>query len=185
MSDSLQTRSLRWILISMLPALATAACAYQAPAISDDDAGVGSLAQALDGEEVIEVTSCSPGFIQLGEGPSMTCLPDPSWSDPGGGYPGGELPEGYGGGRGSGGRPGKTPKPKPPTQSRRVERSCKPADLQSPAASDCVQRGGEDVMNNHDVVHRVVCYRDGTKECCLEPATNQVPGIVRTCEYIE
>jgi hypothetical protein len=38
---------------------------------------------ARQGGEVINVEGCSPGFLQLGEGSSMTCIPDPTL--PGGG----------------------------------------------------------------------------------------------------
>lgn len=40
--------------------------------------GAGAVLPALK-RETIEVSSCSPGFLQLGEGPNMTCIPDPSW----------------------------------------------------------------------------------------------------------
>jgi hypothetical protein len=54
--------------------------------------------------EVIEVFSCNPGFLELGEGENMVCIPDPSWAQGGGDAPGGPHEEPYGGG-GGGGRP--------------------------------------------------------------------------------
>jgi hypothetical protein len=50
--------------------------------------------------EVINVGGCSPGYLQLGEGDSMTCIPDPTLPLGGGDYGGGG---GLGGGIGGGG----------------------------------------------------------------------------------
>jgi hypothetical protein len=50
--------------------------------------------------EEIEVFGCAPGFLQLGEGSTMTCIPDPSWGgggDSGGGGGGGVPAEPSGG----------------------------------------------------------------------------------------
>ena len=56
------------------------------------------------GGEVINVGGCSPGFLQLGEGSSMTCIPDPTLPGGGGdiGGGGGVGGGGFGGGGGSG-----------------------------------------------------------------------------------
>ncbi|WHZ25532.1 MAG: hypothetical protein OJF51_000327 [Nitrospira sp.] len=50
-------------------------------------------------DETIEVFGCRPGFLQLGEGENMTCIPDPSWAGSGGSsVPGGPSDSGGGGG---------------------------------------------------------------------------------------
>jgi hypothetical protein len=64
----------------------------------------GRLAVLMSGAvrpamEVIEIEGCAPGFLQLGEGDNMVCIPDPSWAG-NGGDTGPGLP---GGGRGGGG----------------------------------------------------------------------------------
>ena len=64
------------------------------------------------GGEVINIGGCSPGFLQLGEGSSMTCIPDPTLPGGGGdiGGGGGVGGVGFGGGGGSGsGAPGYHP----------------------------------------------------------------------------
>jgi hypothetical protein len=38
--------------------------------------------------EEITVRDCRPGFLPFGEGENLTCIPDPSWSEGGGGGPG-------------------------------------------------------------------------------------------------
>jgi hypothetical protein len=51
--------------------------------------------------EVIIVYGCSPGYLELGQGENMTCIPDPSWDSGGGGGPGwggGADDPGWGGG---------------------------------------------------------------------------------------
>ena len=53
------------------------------------------------------VHSCSPGFLEVGDGDNATCIEDPSWGWGGGPGPvGGErVPSGGGGGGGGGGLP--------------------------------------------------------------------------------
>ena len=68
-------------------------------------AGVASLASPA-AAEIIEVTGCKPGFLQLGEGDNMQCILDPNQgnpADPDNGHTGagGNGPAGGGGGGGS------------------------------------------------------------------------------------
>ena len=169
-----------WKVIRGLGLVVAAACANEIP--NDVD----SLALALDGQgEVIEVSSCSPGFLQLGEGSSMVCLPDPSWSSPPPDYPSPDYGDEFGGGA-KPGRGGARPKPAPKKPASNRQRPCRTADLQSPSATECVIGGQEDIMNNRLTVRRVICRVNGVKECCALPNEGvQVPGVVGTCEEIE
>ena len=163
--------------------LAAHGCAYEVS--PENELEVDAVGGALDGEEVIEVMSCSPGYLQLGEGASMTCIADPSWANDPDSAPGGGLGEEFGGG--GRGRPGKATPPKrtPPSKRGPAERSCKPQDLASPAAGACIEQLENDLMNNHLYTHRVVCYRDGTKACCQEPVEGAPPGFGPFCDPID
>jgi hypothetical protein len=73
--------------------------------------------------ERIEVYGCNPGFLELGEGENMVCIPDPSWGG-GGGAPHGGEHEPTGGGPGSGGGGGR-PRPPSPAERKKLCKQCK------------------------------------------------------------
>lgn len=83
-----------------------------------------NLAFRMRREETIVVHSCSPGFLEVGEGDNATCIEDPSWGWGGGGggfggeerVPGGGPAEGGPGGcsSGAGGGCGGDPPPARP-----------------------------------------------------------------------
>src|SRR5215472_8887472 len=100
---------------------------------------IGSIAPALGiRDEEIEVHSCRPGYIQLGEGPNMVCI-DPG--DPFGtrGHEGpGEVGPGPGEptSRGGGGKP-------------KLKNGCTDKQIQSEsdAAKSCAEKADDDVKN--------------------------------------
>ena len=102
-------------------------------------------------DEGIEVHSCRPGFIQIGEGATMVCV-DPT--DPFGtrGHDGGGLP-GNGGGvpTDSGGRP-----PRRPPQTH----GCTSEQLQTEEAGRCIEKMQEDVKKGEKFTHYVRCSKD-------------------------
>jgi len=122
---------------------------------------IGSIAPALGiSDEGIEVHSCRPGFIQLGEGPNMVCI------DPGDpfGTRGHEGPGETGPGRGEptdGGRGGKRPKPP-----KKDANGCYPEQIQSDAAGPCFVLINKDISNGVKNVHYVRCV--GKKLGCCQ-----------------
>lgn len=85
--------------VSVLPVVVVAATVF----VSSGDV------QAMDDDGIIQVYSCDPGMIELGEGPNMVCIPE----DGGGGGGGGDGPGGGDhDGSGPGGRTRTTARPR-------------------------------------------------------------------------
>ena len=126
---------------------------------------IGSIAPALGiSDEGIEIHSCRPGYIQLGEGPNMVCI-DPG--DPFGtrGHEGpGEVGPGPGEPTSRGGKP-------------KLKNGCTDKQILSDAAKFCGEKADEDYRNGLANPHYLNCVganirccqddvgKDGKKKC--------------------
>jgi hypothetical protein len=142
--------------------------------------------------EVIEVYGCTPGFLPLGEGENMICIPDPTvFGGNGGGSDGGGTdggPPGRGGagtGTGRGGRD-RTPRPHPARPVRRkYDFNCSLAQAASPEATKCSRQGDQDLLKNTPYWHGSLCEppagnpeADPVIKCC---AVNQKNYLICWC----
>src|SRR5262245_4567732 len=116
------------------------------------------LALGISDEGPIEVHSCRPGLLQIGEGANMRCV-DPRDPFGTGSHGGGDPAGGHGTPTDSTGGGGKPPKPK-------LVHGCTPDQLQSDEAAACFEKQAEDVKNNKPL-HYVRCTK--TKmQCCQD-----------------
>jgi hypothetical protein len=138
--------------------------------------------------EVIEVYGCNPGFVPLGEGENMVCIPDPTLGGDGGpGDGGGPYDDGEpGGSRGGGTRgPGPGQHDRPPRQPRPRRKypkdgNCSGAQLRTPEGVACNKQTDDDLLKNRSIIHLALC-EDGKVKCCR---VVDKTGDILSCTYV-
>src|SRR5262245_43817583 len=108
------------------------------------------LALGISDEGPIEVHSCRPGLIQIGEGPNIVCV-DPT--DPFG-------TRGHAGGGGPGGGSGETTDTGGEAETPPSGQTCTTRQLQSPEVGPCFKKREEDLTAGREFEHYVRCSKD-------------------------
>jgi len=138
--------------------------------------------------EVIEVYGCNPGFVPLGEGENMVCIPDPTLGGDGGpgdgggpsdGERGGPARGGTGTGRGSGqhDRPPRQPRPRP-VRKYPKNGNCSTDQLNDPRAKACNLLTDSDIIAENPWFHAPLC-EGGKIKCCRVDSNDNI----LTCVY--